>query len=69
MPLTTERLSFYYNEYNADIAGLPENKNIEKKNFTFFRYIVGVDINDAKFEAAVKMGATECVNSLTCEVK
>jgi len=31
------------------------------------RYIVGVDINDAKFEAAVKMGATECVNSLTCE--
>jgi len=31
------------------------------------RYIVGVDINDAKFETAVKMGATECVNSMTCE--
>jgi len=31
------------------------------------RYIVGVDINDAKFEAANKMGATECVNSMTCE--
>jgi len=31
------------------------------------RYIVGVDINDAKFETAIKMGATECVNSMTCE--
>jgi len=31
------------------------------------RYIVGVDINDAKFETAIKMGATECVNSITCE--
>jgi len=30
------------------------------------RYIVGVDINDAKFVAAKAMGATECVNSLTC---
>ena len=32
-----------------------------------FRYIVGVDINDAKFAGAVAMGATECVNSMTCE--
>merc|ERR1711936_1514689 len=31
------------------------------------RYIVGVDINDAKFALAVEMGATECVNSMTCE--
>jgi len=31
------------------------------------RYIVGVDINDGKFPLAVSMGATECVNSLTCE--
>ena len=31
------------------------------------RYIVGVDINDAKFEKAKEMGATECVNSITCE--
>merc|ERR1711936_610175 len=31
------------------------------------RYIVGVDINDAKFPKAVEMGATECVNSMTCE--
>jgi len=28
------------------------------------RYIVGVDVNDAKFGKAVEMGATECVNSL-----
>lgn len=31
------------------------------------RYIVGVDINDGKFDLAKEMGATECVNSLTCE--
>jgi len=31
------------------------------------RYIVGVDINDGKFPLATQMGATECVNSLTCE--
>ena len=31
------------------------------------RYIVGVDINDGKFTKAVEMGATECVNSITCE--
>jgi S-formylglutathione hydrolase len=31
------------------------------------RYIVGVDINDSKFAGAVAMGATECVNSITCE--
>ncbi|XP_023326261.1 alcohol dehydrogenase class-3 [Eurytemora carolleeae] len=31
------------------------------------RYIVGVDINDSKFAAAVSMGATECVNSMSCE--
>jgi len=31
------------------------------------RYIVGVDINDGKFPKAVEMGATECVNSITCE--
>merc|ERR1719397_1371327 len=31
------------------------------------RYIVGVDINDGKFTKAVEMGATECVNSLTCD--
>merc|ERR1711936_660372 len=31
------------------------------------RYIVGVDINDAKFALAKEMGATECVNSMTCE--
>jgi len=31
------------------------------------RYIVGVDINDGKFPGAVAMGATECVNSMTCE--
>ena len=30
-------------------------------------YIVGVDINSKKFDQAVKMGATECVNSLECE--
>jgi len=30
------------------------------------RYIVGVDINDSKFPTALSMGATECVNSLTC---
>ena len=34
---------------------------------TVCRYIVGVDINDSKFAAAVSMGATECVNSMTCE--
>jgi len=31
------------------------------------RMIVGVDINDGKFPLAMSMGATECVNSLTCE--
>jgi len=31
------------------------------------RYIVGVDINDGKFALAKEMGATECVNSITCE--
>eukprot|EP00092_Neocalanus_flemingeri_P019477 GFUD01021100.1.p1 GENE.GFUD01021100.1~~GFUD01021100.1.p1 ORF type:complete len:684 (+),score=163.53 GFUD01021100.1:234-2285(+) len=31
------------------------------------RFIVGVDINDGKFPKAIEMGATECVNSLTCE--
>jgi len=31
------------------------------------RRIIGVDINDAKFEKALEMGATECVNSMTCE--
>ena len=31
------------------------------------RRIVGVDINDSKFPLAEEMGATECVNSLTCE--
>ena len=31
------------------------------------RKIVGVDINDAKFEKAKEMGATDCVNSITCE--
>ena len=31
------------------------------------RRIVGVDINDGKFPKAVEMGATECVNSMTCE--
>ena len=31
------------------------------------RRIVGVDINDGKFEKALEMGATECVNSLKCE--
>jgi len=31
------------------------------------RRIIGVDINDAKFEKALELGATECVNSLTCE--
>merc|ERR1719357_83012 len=31
------------------------------------RYIVGVDINDEKFAKAQSMGATECVNSITCE--
>ena len=33
----------------------------------FVRYIVGVDINDGKFSKAIEMGATECVNSITCE--
>jgi hypothetical protein len=32
------------------------------------RYIGGEDIIDDKFGAAQKMGATECVNSITCEV-
>jgi len=31
------------------------------------RRIIGVDINDAKFTKAQEMGATECVNSITCE--
>merc|ERR1719166_752531 len=31
------------------------------------RRIIGVDINDAKFPLALEMGATECVNSMTCE--
>jgi len=31
------------------------------------RYIVGVDINDGKFPLAKTMGATECVNSMTCD--
>jgi len=31
------------------------------------RKIVGVDINDAKAETAISMGATEFVNSMTCE--
>ena len=31
------------------------------------RRIIGVDINDAKFAKAIEMGATECVNSITCE--
>ena len=31
--------------------------------------IVGIDINDKKFEIAKKFGATDCVNSLTCEGK
>ena len=31
------------------------------------RRIVGVDINEGKFPLAEEMGATECVNSLTCE--
>jgi len=31
------------------------------------RYIVGVDINDGKFTLAKTMGASDCVNSLTCE--
>jgi len=31
------------------------------------RYIVGVDINDEKFAKAIEIGATECVNSITCE--
>ena len=31
------------------------------------RDIVGVDINDGKFGTAKKLGATECVNSLTCQ--
>jgi len=31
------------------------------------RYIVGVDINDDKFPLAAQFGATECVNSLTCQ--
>ena len=30
------------------------------------RDIVGVDINEGKFETAKKLGATACVNSLTC---
>lgn len=33
------------------------------------RTIVGVDLNDDKFALAVKMGATECVNSGKCEIK
>jgi len=31
------------------------------------RRIIGVDINDAKFPKALELGATECINSLTCE--
>merc|ERR1712179_433428 len=31
------------------------------------RYIVGGDINDGKFPLAIEIGATECVNSITCE--
>merc|ERR1711963_436238 len=31
------------------------------------RYIVGVDINDGKFPKAIELGASECVNSRTCE--
>jgi len=31
------------------------------------RRIIGVDINDAKFPKALELGATECVNSMTCE--
>ena len=30
------------------------------------RLIVGVDMNDAKFDAARSMGATECVNPTSC---
>ena len=26
-----------------------------------------MDINDAKFPKALELGATECVNSMTCE--
>jgi len=40
---------------------------IQAAKTTGARYIVGVDINDDKFAAAIEMGATECVNSLTCE--
>mgnify|MGYP001037394704 CR=1 FL=1 len=29
--------------------------------------IIGVDINSKKFDQAIKMGATECVNSIVCE--
>ena len=30
------------------------------------RIIVGVDMNDAKFDAAKTIGATECVNPMSC---
>ena len=42
-------------------------KWIKNNIITVCRYIVGVDINDSKFAAAVSMGATECVNSMSCE--
>ena len=29
--------------------------------------IIGVDINSKKFDQAIKMGTTECVNSIECE--
>lgn len=29
--------------------------------------IIGVDINSKKFDQAIKMGATECINSIECE--
>eukprot|EP00090_Calanus_glacialis_P022743 TRINITY_DN3503_c0_g1_i1.p1 TRINITY_DN3503_c0_g1~~TRINITY_DN3503_c0_g1_i1.p1 ORF type:complete len:586 (-),score=156.89 TRINITY_DN3503_c0_g1_i1:116-1624(-) len=40
---------------------------IQAAKTTGARYVVGVDINDEKFAKAVEIGATECVNSLTCE--
>merc|ERR1711970_1619990 len=40
---------------------------IQAAKTTGARCIVGVDINDEKFVKAIEIGATECVNSLTCE--
>lgn len=31
------------------------------------RYIVGVDVNERKYEAAKKFGADECVNPTVCD--